>query len=161
MSLRDREGWYLLWGLGYVWRRIPTTCNPQLACVHVLGVIDAQGGDSGATNGGDTDDVRMVSAEREVFLPGGCARVEQGDFRTRFGVNSRDAGRLVQIAVGATQGEVACDSLTSSRARYNMLNVEGGDSSHQGKRCTAVFTAAPRACNDAFALLSRHISVHD
>ncbi|SRR6266446_8315799 len=42
-----------------------------------------------------------------------------------------------------------------------MLNAECGDSRHQEERCAAVFTAAPRACNDAFAPLSRHISVHD
>jgi len=30
MSLRGREDWHLLWGLGYVWRRIPTGCNYEL-----------------------------------------------------------------------------------------------------------------------------------
>ena len=148
-------------GLGYIWRRIPTTCNPQVACVHVLGVVEAQGSDSGATDGGNTDDVGVVSAESEVFLPGVRARMKEGDFHTRFGVNSGDAGGLVQVAVGTTQGEVVFDSLTSSRARHDMLNVECGDGSHQGERGAAVFTAALRACNDAVAPLSRDISVHD
>jgi hypothetical protein len=58
--------------------------------------------------------VRVVSAESEVFLPGGRARVEQGDFRTRFKVNSRDPDGLVQVAIGTAQGEVAVDSLTAS-----------------------------------------------
>jgi hypothetical protein len=96
----------------------------------VLGVVEAQGSDSGTPDEGSTDDARVVSTESEVFLPGVCARVEERDFHTRFGVNSGNAGGLVQVAVGATQGEVAFDSLTSSRARHDMLNVECGDSSY-------------------------------
>jgi hypothetical protein len=83
--------------LGEVWRRIPTTGNPQVARLHVLRVIEAQGRNGGAADGGDTDDMRVVSAESEVFLPDVSARVEQGDFHTRFGVNSSDAGGFMKV----------------------------------------------------------------
>ena len=112
------------WGLAYIWRWIPTSCNPQVACLHVLRVVQAQGRDSGTPDGGETDDVRVVIAVSEVFLPGVRARIEEGDFRTCCGVNSGDAGGFMQVAVGTTEGEVAVDGLTSSRARYDMLNVE-------------------------------------
>lgn len=45
--------------------------------MHMLGVVEPQGIDCGTTDGGKADDVRLVLAENEVFLPGLRARVKR------------------------------------------------------------------------------------
>ena len=123
---------------------VMNTSLPVVQGLRVEAQCDDRTGDRLTVYHGYRDSHNGPAATRVLYTRDTDFHPFQGD--------SRDAGGLMQVAVGQLR-RGCCRQLTASRARHDMLNVEGGDRRYQEERCVAVFTAAPGACNDTFAPL--------